>query len=128
MMNADKMRLEDIKPGMFIRWDERHPCKHRGYSSCAGSSWESGISCNSVYDVESNGCIFNPRETALTWAAIAVAEYAQLCGGTCWVVTGEIVGRGQDNEPCLNPTTITVLGIVEAVEVERAIEIKRSYR
>jgi len=122
------MKLDDIKPGMFIRWDDRHPSKHRGYSSCAGSSLEPGISCNSVYDVEANGCIFNPREIPLTWAAVAVAEYAQLCGGTCWIVSGEINGRGQDNEPCLDPETIEVIGIVAATEVERAIEIYRTYR
>lgn len=128
MTEITKMKLEDIKPGMYIRWDERHPDKHRGYSSCAGSSFECGISCNSVYDVETDGCIFNPRETPITWAAIAVAEYAYMCGGTCWVVTGKVAGRGQDNEPCLDASTITVIGIVETEEIERAIEIKRTYR
>jgi hypothetical protein len=71
---------------------------------------ESGISVNNL-NAESE-----------TDAAVNAAEYAFI-GGLPWLVTGEYVGRGSDNEPLL--TNVRVLAEIDYKAIRQATYISK---
>jgi len=86
--------LDEIKNAngkVYVRWSQSiNLDSKRGYSLKYGTSAESGLS----------SC-----EIDLTWEdwriLRQIAEYS-FVGGNCWIVTGDEIGKGEDDEPLLS--------------------------
>lgn len=86
--NLNQIRNTDCK--VYVRWSKSFKLdQKRGYSLRCGSSRESGLSC----------CEIDP--TWEDWRIIRQLREYIFCGGSCWIITGDEVGIGGDNEPLL---------------------------
>lgn len=97
---------------VYIRFDDnitRTIARGHSVNQQSGSS-EAGISVNNL-DPESE------RD-----AAVNAADYA-FVGGLPWLVTGEYVGRGSDNEPLLD--NVRVLAEIDYKAIRQATYISK---
>jgi len=97
--------LEDLKSigeTLYIRWSNSiEKDQERGYSLRYGTQAESGLSTNNV------------NTTWADWRILrSIQEYRFTGAKYAYVLTGEVAGRGGDNEPLLK--NIKVHGIVSA--------------
>jgi hypothetical protein len=85
--------LDQIKklPGkIYVRWSKSIALDNkRGYSLRYGREAEAGLSC----------CVID--QTWEDWRILRQLQEYQFLGGSCWIVTGELVGVGGDDEPVL---------------------------
>lgn len=90
----DQIRGQETK--VYVRWSRSFVRdQERGYSLRCGTSAEAGLSC----------CEIDPQWE--DWRIIRqLQEYKLLCGGTCWMVTGDEIGEGSDGEPLLRNVTL----------------------
>lgn len=84
-------QLRNTKRRIFVRWSKslRLDTK-RGYSLRSGTQAEAGLSC----------CEIDP--TWEDWRIVRQLVEYRFVGGSCWIITGDVVGTGADNEPLLN--------------------------
>lgn len=100
IINLDQIRNSEGR--IYVRWSQSiDKDQKRGYSLAYGTSAEAGLSC-----CEIDRC-------AEDWRIVRqLTEYKYICGGTCWIITGDVVGTGEDNEPLL--ANVEVLGKASA--------------
>lgn len=96
-------QIKNIEGKVYVRWSKSiAKDKKRGYSLAYGTSAEAGLSCCEITK-EAEGW------EGEDWRLIRqLTEYKWICGGTCWIITGEVVGTGEDNEPLL--ANVEVIG------------------
>ena len=85
--------LDEIKKTngkVYVRWSRSiNLDRKRGYSLKYGTSAEAGLSSCEI------------DKTWEDWRILRqIAEYS-FVGGNCWIVTGDEIGTGADNEPLL---------------------------
>ena len=91
--------IRNVDGRVYVRWSKSIALDNkRGYSLRSGTSRETGLSACEI------GKDWNDRRILRQ-----LAEY-EFCGGSCWIVTGDEIGRGGDNEPLL--TNVEVIGKV----------------
>jgi hypothetical protein len=84
---------------IYVRWSKSITLDNkRGYSLRYGTQAERGLSC----------CEIDPSWA--DWRIIRQLQEYSFLGGSCWIVTGDEVGKGGDNEPVL--TNLVVIGKV----------------
>lgn len=85
--------LEEIRslPGdVYVRWSRSTKLDtERGYSLRFGREPEAGLSA----------CYIDKSWD--DWRILRQLQEYSFLGGVCWIITGEVVGRGGDNEPLL---------------------------
>ena len=100
-MNTIKFlsEIRNANGPVYVRWSKSITLDNkRGYSRRYGTMREVGLSaCEIGKDWDDDRIL---RQ---------LAEY-EFCGGSCWIVTGEQVGRGGDNEPLI--TNVELIGKV----------------
>jgi len=91
--------LETDERPMFVRWSNgvTGDRKMGRSTNHASGQLEAGISVNAL---RSNDGVFNPRG----YAAMSLREYAHLAP-VGYVLTGEVIARGSDNEAVLDSET-----------------------
>lgn len=94
-------QIKNIEGKVYVRWSKSiAKDKARGYSLAYGTSAEAGLSCCEITK-DAKGW------EGEDWRLIRqLTEYKYICGGTCWIITGEVVGTGEDNEPLLKNVEI----------------------
>lgn len=76
---------------IYVRWSKSIALdKQRGYSLRYGLQREVGLSC----------CEIDP--TWPDWRTLRQIDEYSYYGGHCWIITGDEVGIGGDNEPLLD--------------------------
>jgi len=100
-------QIRNIEGRVYVRWSKSiAKDKKRGYSLAYGTTPESGLSCGEITK-DAEGW------EGADWRLIEqLTEYKYLCGGTCWIITGDEIGTGEDNEPLL--TNVEVIGKASA--------------
>lgn len=100
---------------LYVRWEtDGKKGMRRGYSiNHVSGAREAGVSANSL------------MTNSLEWLAVSVLEYHGVCGLYGWIVTGEEVGRGGDNEPLLAKVRVVAPVTDAMVEEATAINIAR---
>ncbi len=95
--SLDQIKNEPTK--IYVRWSKSIELDaQRGYSLRCGSSREAGLSA----------CEIDP--TWENWRILRQLNEYNFCGGYCWIITGDEVGIGGDNEPLL--TNVQLVGKV----------------
>lgn len=97
---------------IYVRWEVRGQAGiKRGYSiNHVTGAREDGISANAL--------MLDNAE----WLATSVLEYRGVCGLNGWVITGDEIGRGSDNEPLLaNVTVLAKIGDTLVAEADQKI-------
>lgn len=75
---------------IYVRWSRSLTRdQKRGYSLRCGTQAERGLSA----------CEIDP--TWEDWRILRQLGEYRFCGGNCWIITGDEVGKGADNEPLL---------------------------
>jgi hypothetical protein len=103
---------------LYVRWEtDGTKGIQRGYSvNHVSGAREAGLSANSL------------MTDGLEWLAVSVLEYRGVCGLDGWIVGGEEIGRGSDNEPILANVRV-VAPVTEAMVAEaEAIVVARNER
>lgn len=100
---------------IYIRYSDG-PDSDRTYGASrnhATGQMEPGLSVNNLIG----------RHAPFTRGEVArqVREHFAFCGPICYLLTGEEVGRGSDNEPCLDVDTWRPVGLVAPEVVNEAI-------
>lgn len=91
-------QIKSIESRVFVRWSKSiAKDTKRGYSLAYGTSAEAGLSC---VELDKKGDDYKIIRQ--------LTEYKYICSGTCWIITGEVVGTGEDNEPLL--ANVEVIG------------------
>lgn len=82
--------IKNTSGRVYVRWSKSINLDNkRGYSLKYGTSAEAGLSACEI------------DKTWEDWRILRqIAEYS-FCGGYAWIVTGNEVGTGEDNEPLL---------------------------
>jgi len=96
-------QIKNTEGKVYVRWSKSiAKDKKRGYSLAYGTSAEAGLSC---CEITKDGEGWYSED----WRLIQqLTEYKYICGGTCWIITGDEVGTGEDNEPLLK--NVEVIG------------------
>jgi len=85
--------LDEIKNTngkIYVRWSESIALDNkRGYSLAYGTQAEKGLSC----------CVID--QSWEDWRILRQLQEYKFCGNNCWIISGEEVGRGADNEELL---------------------------
>jgi len=108
-------QIKNTEGRVYVRWSKSIALDNkRGYSLRSGTSREAGLSaCEIGKDWDDQRIL---RQ---------IAEYS-FVGTSCWIVTGDEIGRGGDNEPLL--TNVEVIGKVNDKMLKDAeIALLRSY-
>ncbi|MFA5424852.1 MAG: DUF6098 family protein [Phycisphaerae bacterium] len=88
---TDLNQIKNTGTKIYVRWSKSFAMdQKRGYSLRCGSSREVGLSCCEIDPTWEDWCILRQ-----------IHEYF-FCGGACWIITGDKVGTGGDDEPLLN--------------------------
>ena len=88
---TDLTQIKNTNTKIYVRWSKSFALdKKRGYSLRCGSYREVGLSC----------CEIDP--TWEDWRILRQIHEYFFCGGACWIITGDKVGTGGDDEPLLN--------------------------
>lgn len=83
-------QIKNISGKIYVRWSKSIALDNkRGYSLRYGTQAESGLSCCSI------------DQSWEDWRILRQLDEYVFCGGSCWIITGEEVGRGGDNEELL---------------------------
>lgn len=83
-------QIKNISGDIYVRWSKSIALDNkRGYSLAYGTQAERGLSACKI-DQEWD-----------EWRILRQLSEYIFCGGSCWLVTGDEVGRGQDNEELL---------------------------
>jgi len=100
-------QVRNIEGRVYGRWSQSiAKDKERGYSLAYGTSAEAGLSCCEITK-DAEGW------EGEDWRLIRqLTEYKYICGGNCWIITGDEVGTGEDNEPLL--ANVEVIGKASA--------------
>lgn len=100
-------QIRNIEGRIYVRWSQSiAKDKERGYSLAYGTSAEAGLSCCEITK-DADGW------ESEDWRLIRqLTEYKYICGGNCWIITGDEVGTGEDNEPLL--ANVEVIGKASA--------------
>ena len=92
-MTAKINTLDQIKntsKKVYVRWSKSIALDNkRGYSLRCGTQSEAGLSCCEI------------DKTWEDWRILRQLSEYRFVGGSCWIITGEEVGTGADNEPLL---------------------------
>ena len=95
-------QIRGLEGRVFVRWSQSvAKDQKRGYSLAYGTSAEAGLSC---CELDKGGEDYKIIRQ--------LTEYKYICGGHCWIITGDVVGSGSDNEPLL--ANIEVIGKASA--------------
>lgn len=82
--------IRNIDGKVYVRWSKSIDLDNkRGYSLRYGSEAEAGLSV----------CSIDP--TWEDWRILRQIQEYSFLGGSCWIVTGDEIGRGGDNEELL---------------------------
>lgn len=84
-------QIKNTNGKVYVRWSQSINLDgKRGYSLKYGTSAEAGLSCCEI------------DTTWEDWRILRqISEYS-FVGGSCWIITGDVVGTGEDNEPLLS--------------------------
>ena len=94
-------QIKALEVPVYVRWSKSIALDNkRGYSLKYGTSQERGLSVCRI------------DQTWEAWRIVRQLTEYQFCGGSCWIVTGDEVGRGEDNEELLS--NVTCLGKVSS--------------
>jgi hypothetical protein len=82
--------IRNVSGKIYVRWSDSITLDNeRGYSIAYGTSAEAGLSSCKI------------DKTWDDWRILRQVMEYQFVGGSCWIVTGDEVGTGADNEPLL---------------------------
>lgn len=83
-------QIKNTSGKIYVRWSRSIDLdKKRGYSLRYGTQAESGLSC----------CEIDP--TWEDWRILRQLNEYCFVGGSCWLISGDVIGTGADNEPLL---------------------------
>lgn len=83
-------QLKSIPGKLYVRWSQSIKLDNtRGYSLRSGIAREAGLSACEV------------DQSWDAWRILRQLSEYSFAGGHCWIVTGDEVGRGADDEPLL---------------------------
>ena len=92
-------QIKQLEGTIYVRWSQSISMdKKRGYSLAYGTKRERGLSA----------CVVDKSWD--TWRILRQLGEYRFCGNNCWIVTGDEIGRGEDNEELLD--NITLIGKV----------------
>lgn len=101
-MTAKINTLDQIKNTngkVYVRWSKSIALDNkRGYSLRCGTQSEAGLSC---CEIDKNW---------EDWRILRQLSEYRFVGGSCWIITGDEIGTGADDEPLL--TNVNLIGKV----------------
>lgn len=87
--------IKNTNGKIYVRWSRSIAMDNkRGYSLRYGTQAESGLSCCEI------------DTTWEDWRILRQLNEYCFVGGSCWIITGDEIGTGADNEPLLGNTVL----------------------